>query len=173
MIKISFVLPAFNEAATVGSDVGNIHSSMKGIGQSYEIIVVNDGSVDDTEDAARMAGATVINHDRNRGVGAARKTGMRAARGGIIVMTDADGTYPTGEVHRLIERIADSDMIIGARTKETGPKKRLKVVAKYLIRKLACFVAGEVIPDLNSGFRALKKDLAMKFIHIFPIPIRG
>ena len=166
--RISFVLPAFNEAGTIRGDIENITSSMRRIGPDYEIIVVDDGSQDDTLMRARAEGATVIRHRRNRGVGAARKTGLLAARGDIIVMADADGTYPTSEVHRLIEQMVEADMVIGARTKETGPRKRLKTIAKYFIRKLACFIAGEKIPDLNSGFRAFKKEIAMEFIHILP-----
>ncbi|MDP8249025.1 MAG: glycosyltransferase family 2 protein [Candidatus Tritonobacter lacicola] len=168
MIRVSFVLPAFNEAGTIGDDIRNIHSSMRDIGLSYEVIVVDDGSTDDTGKASEAAGAGVISHNSNKGVGAARKTGLRAARGEIVVMTDADGTYPTLEVHRLVERMEGADMVIGARTRETGPRKRLKGIAKYFIRKLACFIAGEEIPDLNSGFRAFKRDIAMRFMSILP-----
>lgn len=111
--QISFVLQTLNEAETIIGDIRNISSSMKAVGLSYEIIVVNDASGDNTEALVKAEGVKVISHNKNKGVGAARKTGLLAAVGDIIVMTDADGTYPTREVHRLIENMVEADMVIG------------------------------------------------------------
>lgn len=166
----SIILPAYNEEAALGSDLEDLITVMEASDYTYEIIVVDDGSSDRTaEIAAGFPGVRVIQHTHNRGPGAARSTGMRAARGHIVAMTDADGTYPNRDLPRLIDRvIAGADMVVGARRVETGTLRWLRIPTKEIIRRLASYLAGTDIPDLNSGFRALRRDVGLRFLPILP-----
>jgi len=166
---VSIVIPVYNEEEAIGDDLDVIKSTMEATGSPYEVIVVNDGSTDrSVEIASSRAGVKVIHHDHNRGTGAARTTGIRAAQGDIIVMTDGDGTYPNQDIPKLLHHMEQCDMVIGARTQERGTAKWLRAPAKWFIRRLACYLTGTKIPDLNSGFRAFKKDLALKYLNILP-----
>lgn len=166
---VSVVVPAYNEEAAIGDDLAAIQDALDGCGAQYEIIVVDDGSVDRTGAiAASYDGVRVIRHTHNRGTGAARTTGMRAAQGDVIVMTDADGTYPNHDIPRLLEALAEADMVIGARQHEAGTLPWLRAPAKWFIRMLAQFLTGTRIPDLNSGFRAFKRDIALRYVSILP-----
>jgi glycosyltransferase involved in cell wall biosynthesis len=111
----------------------------------------------------------LIQHPRNRGTGAARTTGLKAARGDVIVMTDADGTYPTHEMPRLIELVQDGySLAIGARRREAGTMRWLRTPAKWFIRQLASYLTATRIPDLNSGLRAFDRETAMRYLHLLP-----
>jgi glycosyltransferase involved in cell wall biosynthesis len=166
---VSIVIPVYNEEAAIGDDLDLIKRTMDGTGQPYEIIVVNDGSTDRTaEIVSSKPGVTLLHHQQNRGTGAARTTGLRAAKGDIIVMTDGDGTYPNQDMPRLLEHMKQNDMVIGARTKEEGTLKWLRTPAKWFIRRLAAYLTDTHIPDLNSGMRAFKKDIALKYLNILP-----
>jgi len=165
---VSIVIPAYNEEEAIGSDLDTIIRAMEGSGYSYEIVVVDDGSTDRTSEIATSLGARVIRHEENRGTGTARKTGIRHAKGEIIVMTDADGSYPDHEIPRLLEFFPEYDQVIGARQEEKGTYKPLRIAAKFIIRKLAEFLVGRPIPDLNSGLRAFKKDIMAKYLHVIP-----
>jgi glycosyltransferase involved in cell wall biosynthesis len=166
---VSVVIPVYNEEAAIGDDLDLIKRTMDGAGQPYEIIVVNDGSTDRTvEIVSSKPGVTLLHHEQNRGTGAARTTGIRAAKGDIIVMTDGDGTYPNQDMPRLLEHMKQCDMVIGARTKEEGTLKWLRTPAKGFIRRLAAYLTETNIPDLNSGMRAFKKDIALKYLNILP-----
>lgn len=166
---ISIIVPAYNEQEGIGETLTKIFQAMDAAHYDYEVIVVNDGSSDQTPDEVRkFARATLVNHTRNRGSGASTNTGVKHARGEICVMTDADGTYPVQDIPRLLEEMNDYDMVIGARTKETGTLKVLRTPAKWFIRSLASFLTDTNIPDLNSGLRAFKKVNALKYVHILP-----
>lgn len=168
MAEISVVIPVYNEARTVGADIAVIKDALEKGGYDFEILVIDDGSTDDSREVSEKAGARVIAHRKNKGVGGARKTGLRQASGSLIVMTDGDSTYPNGDVVRLIDGMADCDMIVGHRARQYGPRRPLKKLAKWLILKLACWVSGEEIPDLNSGFRAFRREDALRFMAILP-----
>jgi glycosyltransferase involved in cell wall biosynthesis len=166
---ISIIIPAYNEQEGIAKTLTRIFETMDAAQYDYEVIVVNDGSTDGTADEVKkFPRATLISHSRNRGSGASTNTGVRHARGEICVMTDADGTYPVQDIPRLLEEMNDYDMVIGARTKEAGTLKLLRVPAKWFIRSLASFLTETKIPDLNSGLRAFKKSNALKYIHILP-----
>jgi len=166
---VSIVIPVYNEEAAIGDDLDLIKQTMDATGQPYEIIVVNDGSTDRTvEIVSSKPGVTLLHHEQNRGTGAARTTGIKAARGDIIIMTDGDGTYPNQDMPRLLEYMKQCDMVIGARTKEQGTLKWLRTPAKWFIRRLAAYLTATEIPDLNSGLRAFKKDIALKYLDILP-----
>ena len=167
--SVSIVLPAYNEAPVVENLIASIKKVMARIpAYSYEIIVVDDASNDKTGEIANKAGAKVIRHLVNRGSGASRKTGIREAKGEIILMMDVDGTYPAVEIPKLLNYFPVFDQVIGARRGEAGTLKPLRFLAKLLIRSLASYLAGVKIPDLNSGMRAFKKEIMEKYLWLVP-----
>ena len=171
MEKVSVVIPAYNEEEAIAKDIEVIQRAMSGSGRGYEIIVVNDGSTDGTAEIVRgIEGVTLLEHEYKRGGGFARNTGIRAATGDVVVVTDGDGTYPNQEIPRLLDIMEekDIDMIVGARTKEAGTLKVLRLPAKWFIRKLAEWMSGFKIPDLNSGLRAMRKEVVMEYMEILP-----
>lgn len=169
MELVSIVIPVYNEEAAIGDDLDVIKRTMDATGRPYEVIVVNDGSTDRTaEIVSSRSWVRLLHHDQNRGTGAARTTGMKAAKGDVIIMTDGDGTYPNQDMPRLLQHMEECDMVVGARTQEQGTWKLLRTPAKWFIRNLAAYLTGTKIPDLNSGFRAFKKDIALKYLNILP-----
>jgi len=167
-VQVSIVIPVYNEEEAIGDDLDTIMATMEGSGYTYEVIVVDDGSTDRTADVARAKGANVIQHPINRGTGAARRTGIVQAQGEIIVMTDGDGTYPNQDIPHLLEYLPAFDQVVGARTSEQGSFRFLRAPAKWFIRKLACYLTGMDIPDLNSGLRAFKREVMLKFLYLLP-----
>lgn len=167
-VEISIVIPAYDEEEAIGVDLDAIRKAMDASPYTYEIIVVDDGSTDSTAAVAEGRGAIVLRHKENKGSGAARKTGIRASRGSIIVMTDADGTYPNHEIPRMLSYFPEYDQVIGARTVERGTNPVMRGFAKLIIRKLAEFLTGKRIPDLNTGLRAFKKDILLEYLHLIP-----
>ena len=166
--QVSIVIPVYNEEEAIGDDLDTIIATMEGSGYTYEVIVVDDGSTDRTADIARAKGVKVIQHPINRGTGAARRTGILQAQGEVIVMTDGDGTYPNQDIPRLLEYLPAFDQVVGARTSEQGSFRFLRAPAKWFIRKLACYLTGMDIPDLNSGLRAFKREAMLKFLYLIP-----
>ena len=117
MTLTSIVIPAYNEEAAIGEDLDVITRTMDATGRPYEIIVVDDGSTDRTaEIVSNKPDVRLVHHEHNRGTGAARTTGIRAAKGDVIIMTDGDGTYPNQDMPMLLEHMEHHDMVIGART---------------------------------------------------------
>lgn len=169
--KASVVVPVYNEEEAIAGDLEVIRRAMDESRWDYEIIVVDDASTDETaEIVQRFEGVKLLRHRENRGGGFARNTGIRASSGDVIVVTDGDGTYPNQDIPRLLEAMEqkDLDMVVGARRKEAGTLKVLRLPAKWFIRKLAMFMSGFNIPDLNSGLRAMRKDRFMEFIKLLP-----
>lgn len=169
---VTIVAPAYDEEKGIEGVVERLAGL--DLGRPTEILVVDDGSKDGTGAAlerlkARFDQLTVIHHGRNRGYGAALKTGIRAASHPIIVITDADGTYPESRIVDLLERVDDgADMAVGARTGENVHIPWERRPAKLALRAIASYLAGEEIPDLNSGLRAMRRDLCMRYESIFP-----
>jgi glycosyltransferase involved in cell wall biosynthesis len=166
--QVSIVIPVYNEEEAIGDDLDTIIATMEGSGYTYEVIVVDDGSTDRTAGVARAKGVKVIQHPINRGTGAARRTGILQAQGEVIVMTDGDGTYPNRDIPRLLEYLPAFDQVVGARTSEQGTFRFLRAPAKWFIRKLACYLTAMDIPDLNSGLRAFKREVMLKFLYLLP-----
>ena len=169
MALISIVIPVYNEEEAIGDDLDLILETMDRSGYDYEVIVVDDGSTDRTaEIVRRMERVKLIHHPYNLGSGAARSTGIKEAQGSIIVMTDGDGSYPNQEIPKLLSFLGEYDMVIGARRREWGSLRWLRAPTKLFIRLLASYLTGVKIPDLNSGFRAFKKELAEEYLNILP-----
>jgi len=168
-VHVSIVVPAFNEAAAIEADLEAIIAAMGSSGYSHEIIVVDDGSTDGTGDLAKALGVKVLRLPENKGAGVALTRGVKAARGEIIVITDADNTYPNEDIPKLLAKIDEGyDMVIGARTSEAGTVAWLRKPVKTVIRRLAEYVTSERIEDLNSGFRAMRRELVMRYLNITP-----
>lgn len=170
--NVSIIIPAYNEEGAIARQVETLLSVVHASIPNAEIIVVDDGSRDRTGDiAASLAarpGVRVLRHFSNRGYGAALKTGMLAATGQLIAITDADGTYPSERLPELIDAMRRNDMVVGSRT---GPNAKIPLVrkpAKWVLGQFANYVAGRKIPDLNSGMRVFRKDIAMQYLHMLP-----
>ncbi|MDI6873248.1 glycosyltransferase family 2 protein [Candidatus Solincola sp.] len=168
-MKVSVVLPVYNEEEAIGEVLEETISTLEGTSYDWEIIVVDDGSKDRTaEIVASFPQATLLRHPHNMGGGRARNTGIKAASGEVVVIADGDGTYPLRDIPRLVEELKDCDMVVGARKKEAGTLKFLRVPVKFLIRKLAEFISGSKIPDLNSGMRAIRRDAVSPYLRMLP-----
>jgi glycosyltransferase involved in cell wall biosynthesis len=136
---------------------------------SYEIVVIDDGSTDGTGDLLEgMSGIRLLRFAQNRGSGSSRKYGTLSAKGEIVVWSDVDMTYPNNRIPELVAELAGWDQVVGARTSEEGTIKLLRRPAKWLIRKLASYLTGVKIPDLNSGFRAMRREVAEQFVYLLP-----
>ena len=168
-LDISIVLPVFDEAGHLQAEIDRIVAAMEASAYTWELIIVDDGSSDGSGEIARRDGrARVILSARNRGPGTARRIGTEAARGRIVVWSDADLTYPNHEIPALVDALGDADHVVGARTSEQGTLKVFRVPAKWLIRRLAQYLTQTKIPDLNSGFRAFRRDVALQYTHQLP-----
>jgi glycosyltransferase involved in cell wall biosynthesis len=168
-LDVSVVLPVYNEKGHLRAEVDRIRAALDESPYSYEIVVVDDGSSDGSEvELAAMEDIRLLRHSKNRGSGAARRTGTAAARGRVIVWTDADMTYPNEEIPALVKELEGYDHVVGARRTEQGTLKLFRVPAKWFIRRLASYLAETDIPDLNSGLRAFRRDVAVQYLQHLP-----
>jgi glycosyltransferase involved in cell wall biosynthesis len=166
-IEISIILPAFQEEQGILTLLECIGAIMEALGRPWEVLVVDDGSTDGTAARAREAGARVITHPYNIGNGAAVKTGIREARGRVIVMMDADGQHDPVDIPRLLEQIGPYDMVVGARTKESETSLH-RDLANKVYNWFASYICNRKIEDLTSGFRAIKAEAARAFLYLLP-----
>jgi glycosyltransferase involved in cell wall biosynthesis len=173
---VTIVLPCYNEQDHVIDEVERICKAMDASGHTYELLAVDDFSTDGTlarleEAAPHFPNMQVVPFHRNGGSGTVRRIGSQQAKGDIVVWTDADMTYPNDRIPELVD-ILDTDrsvdQVVGARTTEEGTHKLLRVPAKWFIRKTAERLAGQKIPDLNSGLRAFRKDVAEPYLKLLP-----
>jgi glycosyltransferase involved in cell wall biosynthesis len=165
---VSVVIPAFNEEKAVQQVITDVRDLLEARGIETEIIIVDDGSTDRTANLAAAQNVRVLRHRSNRGYGASLKTGIAAASHDVIVITDADGTYPADRIPHLLKELERSDMVVGART---GSKVRIPLVrrpAKWVLNQLANYLVGAQIPDLNSGLRAFRRDMVIQYFPILP-----
>ncbi len=167
-LDLSIVLPAFQEEEAIGAVINEIRQAMGDWKGTWEIIVVDDASPDATVERAEAENVQVIRRIQNGGSGAARKTGIRKACGTLVAMLDADGTYAAEDLPRLLEYFPTYDQVNGARNSEQGTYKWLRTPAKWLIRKLAEWISGYQIPDLNTGIKVFKRDLMLRYLWVIP-----
>lgn len=167
-VQISIVIPAYNEELAIQSVIRDVKGAMQRTPFNYEIIVVDDGSTDSTFEKTRAEGVRAIRRPGRGGSGMARRNGIERAQGEIIVMIDADGSYDAEDIPRLLEYIPQYDQVNGARQTEEGSVKWLRTPAKYFIRKLACYLSHTNIPDLNTGLKAFKRSIMMRYLWVLP-----
>jgi glycosyltransferase involved in cell wall biosynthesis len=160
---VSIVVPAYNES----SSIALLISTLRRAAPWREIIVVDDGSTDDTGPKAANAGARVVRHPYNKGNGASVKTGIRNASGAFVLILDADGQHQPADAQRLISKLDEYELVVGARSNATqaGLARRL---GNTLLNWLASYLTGQRIPDLTSGFRAARRDNLLEFLHLLP-----
>lgn len=162
---LSVVVPAFNEEEVISSVLERLKEECAR--HDYEIIVVDDGSTDSTYDIAKAVGVKIVRHHYNKGYGAALKTGARTAKSDLILIMDSDGQHNPEEIESLMEYASDYDMVVGARRRDSQlPLSRRPW--KRLLGSVANYLARRDIPDLNSGFRVIRKSRLMEFMHILP-----
>lgn len=166
--SVSVVIPAYNEELAVGKVITELRQMLALQDLKFEILVVDDGSSDGTANAAKDAGARVARHRSNRGYGAALKTGIAAATYDVIVITDADGTYPSRYIPELLSELNNADMVVGARIGKNVHIPWVRRPAKKVLNKLANYIADVSIPDLNSGLRAFRREIALQYVAILP-----
>ena len=159
----SIVVPAFNEALTIAALVTELRASAAWL----EILVIDDGSQDETAARADAAGARVIRHPYNKGNGAAVKTGVRQATGAFVLILDADGQHRAADAERLVAHLGPYDLVVGARAGDThaSPARR---IGNALLNAIASYLTQRTIPDLTSGFRAARRAYLLEFIHLLP-----
>jgi glycosyltransferase involved in cell wall biosynthesis len=157
------VIPAFNEASAIGPLVANLHATARWL----EVLVVDDGSTDETGTLAAGAGARVIRHPYNKGNGAAVKTALRQAAGAFILIMDADGQHRAADAPALVARLDIYDLVVGARSASSQASWSRRA-GNSLLNAIAGFLAGQSIPDLTSGFRAARREPLMEFLHLLP-----
>ena len=170
--RFSVVIPCYNEEDAVEDTVRHVFETIDDAG-GFEVVVIDDGSTDRTGE--RLEGLLhvyphlqVVRHDRNRGYGAALKTGIQRCRAPLIVITDADGTYPNERICELVARCADQDMVVGARTADSVRYPWIRRIPKVFLRRWASWIANQDIPDINSGLRVFRRDTAESLLPILP-----
>ena len=165
---VSVVMPAFNEEHGIGPQIERLRGVMQGCGREFEIVVVDDGSTDGTAAEARKHDVRLVQQGRNRGYGASLKAGIAVATHDWIVIIDADGTYPAESIPALLEHGETNDMVVGARVGDDVNIPWQRRPAKWILARLASYLAEQEIPDMNSGLRLMKRPLVEKFEHLLP-----
>ncbi len=173
--RLAVVIPAYNEEHGVAESLPSLFRALQGRTPPAEVLVVDDGSLDDTARAserllAERADARLLRHDENRGYGAALKTGILATEAELIAITDADGTYPSDRLPELCAKLVAEghDMVIGARTGANVSIPLVRRPVKWVLARLINAVADARVPDANSGLRVFRRDVVLRFLPLLP-----
>jgi len=161
--RLSVIMPAYNEGASIAGVLAKVGAQLP----DAELIVVDDGSADNTADLAEGAGATVIRQPYNKGNGAAVKAGIRAARGDVVLLLDADGQHDPADLPHILEPIGAYDLVVAARTRASNATWT-RGWGNAALNSFASYLTGMEVLDLTSGFRAMKRDRIMEFVHLLP-----
>ena len=171
LADFTVVIPCYNEMGAIERTIEELRKAVPS-GTRFRMIIVDDGSTDDTKQILhRIPPADdlqILEHARNRGYGAALKTGIRAASTELIAITDADGTYPNERLPELVAACAQYDMVVGARIGENVQYSKLRSIPKYFLRRWMSWIAKQNIPDINSGMRVFRKPIVERFFSILP-----
>ena len=165
--SVSVIIPAYNEAVSIGGLVDRITGVLEKLGRPWEVVVVDDGSTDGTLDCLKDKDVTVVAHPYNIGNGAAIKTGIRHCSGDIVVMMDGDGQHEPEDIPRLVSQIGPYDMVVGERINGFNQSKH-RSAANHLYNLLASYVTHFKVKDLTSGYRAIKSDILKRYTYLLP-----
>jgi glycosyltransferase involved in cell wall biosynthesis len=164
--KVSIIIPAYNEETGIKDTISDLKIFAKK--NNWEILVVNDGSTDGTRDILReIKGINIIDHPYNKGYGSALKTGIKNVKTPLIVFFDADGQHNPQDVEKLLKKIGNFDMLIGQRGKNSH-QQWIRKPGKWLLSKVANYLTGRKIPDINSGLRVVKREIIINLLHLLP-----
>lgn len=164
---VSVIIPAYNEAHSIGYTLEELREGLEELGLGYEIIVVDDGSSDGTSEVASGRGCRVIRHRANRGYGASLKTGIQAAGKDVVLFYDADGQFDPADIKNLLEGLSSADMAAGVRGRDSHrPLKRRP--GKWVLGLVADYLSRTKIPDLNCGYRAVRREAITPYLHLLP-----
>jgi glycosyltransferase involved in cell wall biosynthesis len=168
-LDITVVLPMYNEEACIEQEILRIKDGLDASKYSWELVLVDDASTDDSPKIAdKYPWIRRITFPVNRGPGAARRVGSQAAKGDVVVWTDADMTYPNDKLADLVDALGDADQVIGARTSEEGTMRLLRKPVKWVIKKFASILTKSEIHDLNTGYRAFRRESAAQYLPLLP-----
>lgn len=167
-VTLSIVIPAFNEEQGVAATIRELLQEIQALECKTEIIVVDDGSTDNTALEAESCDVQVIRHRENRGYGASLRTGIVASHSDYVLITDADGTYPAESIPALLEYAGEADMVVGARSLTSEGVSLVRRPAKWILNGIAQYLAGKRIPDLNSGIRVFRRSVLVGFLPMLP-----
>ncbi len=175
---VTIVLPVFNEVGHIEDELTRITAAMDSSGYTYDLDVYDDCSTDGTRElleelseSNRFRRMRFVARQRNSGAGTVRRLGTQQARGQIVAWTDADMSYPNErlpEFVAMLERDRGIDQVVGARTSEAGRYRLLRVPAKWMIRRIASYLTAATIPDLNSGMRVFRREVAQPYLRLLP-----
>ena len=168
-IPLSIIIPVFNEEKAVREVIASLKIELEKMDIVYEIIAINDGSTDNSRNVlSEIENIKLINHPYNKGYGAALKTGIKNSAFDFVCIIDADNTYPVIEIPNMYKFVGEYDMVVGARIGQNVDIPFQKKYAKVVITKLANYLVGSKIPDLNSGLRIFRKEAALINLNILP-----
>jgi glycosyltransferase involved in cell wall biosynthesis len=175
---VTIVLPVYNEVGHIEEEIARIAAAMDASGYRYDLDVYDDGSTDGTRDvldriveSKRFPRLRYVARQRNNGAGTVRRLGSQQARGRIIAWTDADMTYPNDRLPEFVAMLESDrgvDQVVGARISEAGRYRVLRVPTKWVIRRIASYLTAATIPDLNSGMRVFRRDVAQPYLRLLP-----